>query len=302
MSIDYFTVKVYFFTVFGGMMRFSYYAFSDAPGLNACSKYSDEAPLVVNCAGNIVIDKPFTTDNVQGREDFYLMYVIRGQIGVFFDGAEKTANPGDVLLFPPYFRYRYSYYGNEALEYLFVHFTGSYAEQFLEICALSPLPCMHSTNGDRRISDGFCKLLECTENALPLQKYELASILEQTLLAIAGHVKMRSSVRNFEKSLRIMHTSYHSNIRIPDLAKAENLSNSRFIELFRRQMGMSPMAYLIRLRIQTACTLLETTDMPISQIARMVSYEDAHFFSKIFNKHVGLSPTEYRKNVYNKYK
>jgi YesN/AraC family two-component response regulator len=92
----------------------------------------------------------------------------------------------------------------------------------------------------------------------------------------------------------MIHNGYHTEIHIPALAKAENLSNSRYVELFRQKTGLSPTAYLIRLRIQVACDLLESTDIPVAQISRMVSYNDSHFFSKLFKKHVGMSPTQYR--------
>ncbi len=275
-------------------MRFLYHAFSDELGPNTCSVQSDEAPLIVNCAGNISYEKPFETDNAQGREDFYLMYILKGQISVPLGTDEKIASSGDILIFPPHFRYRYSYSGKETLEYTFVHFTGSYAERFLELCGLSPLPLLFSTECDRRIADSFSRFLECTEKTSHLQKYELACMLEQTLLSIADYLTGASTVRTFENSLHIMHTAYHSDIRVPELAKAENLSHSRYVELFRRQFGMSPMAYLIRLRMRAACSLLETTDIQVGRIANMVSYDDPHFFSKLFKKHIGISPTEYR--------
>ena len=275
-------------------MHFLYHAFSGGVGLNACSMHSDEAPIIVNCAGSIRCEKPFVTDNIQGREDFYLMYIHQGQIHVLLDECDKIATAGDILIFPPHFRYRYSYHGKETLEYTFVHFTGSYAERLLELCGLYPLPILRSTECDRHIADSFCRFLECTETTSHLQKYELACLLEQTLLSVAAYLSKASSARTFESSLHIMHTAYHSDVRVPQLAKAENLSHSRYVELFRGQFGMSPMAYLIRLRMQAACSLLKTTDMPISRIANMVSYDDPHFFSKIFKKHIGVSPTEYR--------
>ena len=275
-------------------MHFLYHTFSDTHGVNSCSVQSDEAPLIVNCAGNISYEKPFVTDNPQGREDFYLMYIFKGQISVSLGDGEKTVAAGDVLIFPPNFRYRYSYIGKEPLEYTFVHFTGSYAERLLELYGMYPLPFLHSTNCDRRVADSFSRFLECTEKTSNLQKYELACMLEQGLLSIASHLTNSTSGRTFESSLHIMHTAYHSDIRVPELARAENLSHSRYVELFRAQFGMSPMAYLIRLRMRAACSLLETTDMPISRIANMVSYDDPHFFSKIFKKHIGVSPSEYR--------
>ena len=275
-------------------MRFLYHAFSDAPGLNTCSAYSDEAPLVVNCAGNIVMEKPFTTHNTVGREDYYLMYITKGSINADLGGEESVAGAGDVLLFPPHYRYRYSHLGGGTLEYLFVHFTGSYADSFLERLGLLPLPLLYRTENDFRIAESFRKLIDYTEGSSPFKKYELASVLEGLLLILADTVIKKAPTRTLEASLHMIHTSYHENLKIPELAKIENLSHSRYVELFRRQMGMSPMAYLIKLRMQAACSLLENTDIPVRRIARMVSYDDPHFFSKLFKRHVGVSPSEYR--------
>ena len=276
-------------------MRFRYHAFSDELGINSCSVRSDEAPLIVNCAGNISSDKPFVTYNAAGREDFYFIYMIKGSITLPMNGDVRVATGGDVLLFPPHYRYRYSYDGKEPLEYMFVHFTGSYADALLERLGLSPLPSLYKTDGDRRITDVFRSLLEATVDTSEYQKYELAALLEMGLVLVAARFAKRAQSRTLERSLNIMHTAYHSDIRIPDLARVENLSHSRYVEIFKKQTGTSPMSYLVNLRIRAACNLLESTDIQIGQICRMVGYDDMRFFSKLFKKHIGISPTEYRR-------
>lgn len=278
-------------------MQFSYYAFSDKiQKFNTCSLQSDEYPLIVNCMGNVVASKAFLTDNVGGREDFYLLCPVKGSMRVFLDSTAQTVTIGDVILFPPHYRYRYAYDGKDPLEYFFVHFTGSYAERFLEECQLSPLPCIRHAEDSRRIGEEFHRLFQSAEDQTHLQKHALACALERLLLTVAQSVHASAQDRTLENSLRILHSAYHSDLRIPDLAKAENLSHSRYIELFRQKMGVSPTAYLIRLRLRAACELLESTDIPVKQIARMVGYDDPHFFSKLFKKHVGSSPNEWRKN------
>lgn len=279
-------------------MKFHYYAFSDTPGLNTCSMQSDELPLLVNCMGNFVASHPFATDNIGGREDYYLLFLIQGSMTVPQRNKEELAQAGDVLLFPPHFRYRYTYDGKEPLEYFFVHFTGSYAEQLLKQCDLFPLPCLRHTKDTPRISEAFHRLFERIADPSHLQKQELACALEQVLLTVAKNIIFEHTAahrdRTLQTSLHLIHSAYHSELKIPELAKAEQLSNSRFIELFRRQTGLSPTAYLIRLRLQAACDLLENTDISVQQIASMVGYPDSHFFSKLFKKHMGTSPSAYR--------
>ena len=62
--------------------------------------------------------------------------------------------------------------------------------------------------------------------------------------------------------------------------------------------GRSPVfAYLNILRINNAKQLISTTDLPFSEIAYLVGIEDRYYFSKLFRKMTGMSPTEYYKEV-----
>ena len=58
---------------------------------------------------------------------------------------------------------------------------------------------------------------------------------------------------------------------------------------------MSPKQYILEMRIRNAQVLLETTDGTISEISRIVGYENPMYFSRLFRKAAGLSPAKYRK-------
>jgi len=58
---------------------------------------------------------------------------------------------------------------------------------------------------------------------------------------------------------------------------------------------MSTMEYLIRLRVKMAAIILRDTDLPISEIAYRVGFNDITHFGRMFRKRVGYSPSEYRK-------
>ena len=59
----------------------------------------------------------------------------------------------------------------------------------------------------------------------------------------------------------------------------------------------SPMAYFIQLKISKACELLDRTQMTMAQIATELGYDDPYYFSRIFKKTQGSSPTAYRASV-----
>ena len=84
------------------------------------------------------------------------------------------------------------------------------------------------------------------------------------------------------------------NLMLQDVARAVNMSNSRFSTVFSQQNGQTFTEYLIYLRLNKAKELLKTTNTKSSQIARESGYNDAHYFSYIFKKNTGLTPSEYR--------
>ena len=90
------------------------------------------------------------------------------------------------------------------------------------------------------------------------------------------------------------------NLMLQDVAKTVNMSNSRFSTVFSQQSGQTFTEYLIFLRLGKAKELLRTTDMKSSQIAHETGYNDAHYFSYIFKKNIGMTPSEYRTKNQNK--
>ena len=89
------------------------------------------------------------------------------------------------------------------------------------------------------------------------------------------------------------------NLMLQDVAEAVGMSNSRFSTVFSQQGGQTFTEYLTFLRINRAKELLRETDQRSSQIAFQVGYNDAHYFSYLFKKNVGLTPSDYRAQYQN---
>ena len=89
------------------------------------------------------------------------------------------------------------------------------------------------------------------------------------------------------------------NLMLQDVAKAVGMSNSRFSTVFSQQTGQTFTEYLIYLRLNKAKEMLKTTTIKSSHIARESGYNDSHYFSYIFKKNVGMTPSEYRAQYQN---
>lgn len=75
------------------------------------------------------------------------------------------------------------------------------------------------------------------------------------------------------------------------------MSVSYFIRKFREYTQTTPAQYLLSLRISMAQSLLENTGQSISEIASSVGYENPLYFSRLFHKMTGVSPSTFRKQI-----
>jgi len=84
-------------------------------------------------------------------------------------------------------------------------------------------------------------------------------------------------------------------ITLKEVASEAGLNPNYFSVLFKKSTGMNFSEYIIELRIEEGRKLLKATTLNISEIADMVGYKDAKYFSRLFTKGTGLKPKEYRK-------
>ena len=73
------------------------------------------------------------------------------------------------------------------------------------------------------------------------------------------------------------------------------MSVNWFIHSFKEVMNVPPMQYIVSLRIAAAKGYLENSDKNINEISNIVGYENALYFSRLFKKYTGMTPTEYKK-------
>ena len=266
----------------------------DNEWLNFNSKSSSNYPIFVNTSGFYDVLSPFETYNSTGRDDYYLMYITNGQLYINIDGNEHIAKKGSVVIFPP--KYPYRYRGNPPAYYLYAHFTGSYANDFLKECGFDSLPCIIENDFNIELQNKLLLMIDTFLYKEPLYIQKCACLLQDILMDVYKNAIDKADNSPLKLSLKHIHSFFTSKIEIPTLAKMENLSNSRYVTVFKSQMGKSPNEYIIDLRLQLAKSLLDSTNMSIKQISERIGYTDQYFFSRLFKKYSGVSPQKYRKD------
>jgi AraC-like DNA-binding protein len=98
------------------------------------------------------------------------------------------------------------------------------------------------------------------------------------------------------KALARLHRDPARAWNLDDLAREAGASRTVLVERFGRLLGMPPLTYLARWRLQRAASLLETTEHTVLRIAMDVGYESEAAFSRAFKREMGDSPARYRRS------
>lgn len=98
------------------------------------------------------------------------------------------------------------------------------------------------------------------------------------------------------RAIEFFKANLSRNVTLAEVADHLGFSSSHCSFLFRSRTGYAPLEYFSRLRIQRACQYLDLTELRIKEIASSLGYDDPYYFSRVFNKVMGLSPRKYKEH------
>lgn len=275
---------------------------------NSFSAIVDKSqPLMVTSCGYFRVHSipVYSTERPNGRGDYQLLYIAKGKAHFYFQGEKHIIAEGSMVLYRPDEEQRYYYYAPDKTEVYWVHFTGRDVESILSTYQLPTQENLFYAGVFPDYQRLFRQMIQ--ELQLCHVGYEelLTLLLRQIFILLNRYhsedKKTGSDVQNeIERATHYFNKHYHEQISIDDYAQKHHMSTCWFIRSFRQVVKATPMQYILSLRIANAKNLLENTQYNISEIAEAVGYENPLYFSRLFHKYVGMSPTAYRKSEANK--
>lgn len=130
-------------------------------------------------------------------------------------------------------------------------------------------------------------------------KYFITSIL---FMAVADFYRNNRQDDLYDDPLVAKVTRFcweHLNDRITleDILKEFNVNKNKLNEAFNKELSLTCMTYLEQLRVNLARKELQYSDSTISEIGMLCGYSDTNYFTKVFKKYTGMTPSEYQKNL-----
>lgn len=262
-------------------------------------------PLIVTSCGTYrLYTRPvLPTWRPRGRLDFQLIYIVSGKAHFHFDNKEEIVTAGHMVLYHPKEPQKYEYYGDEQTEVYWVHFTGGDVTNILRSYGLTDdkkiFYCGSGLEYQGIFRNMIYELQMCKENyAAMLEMYlrQLFIMLQRYFISSLKNDNIHV-VEEIDKATSYFNEHYSENICIEKYAENNHVSVSWFIRNFKHCTGFTPMQYILSKRIYNAEVLLQNPTYNVTEIARIVGYDNPLYFSRIFKKVKGLSPSEYRKNI-----
>lgn len=258
----------------------------------------------------------FTNSCVQSRALFWC----KSGMGAFeVNGVRHTLEPHDLYVLPWNRRITYLPSAREPMYTAHIHLVPWYRPGSPWLCNVPhEAGDAEFDSRDRRdvpwaIGNGVIRLRTEADGSLGrlidyAVRWFLHSPREEIEARALGMLLVREIIRLAEAGVRpvvarseeltrlLIHIDkgFHLSPRIEELALLIGRSRSHVLKLFRGHLGTSAKSYVLGRQLREARELLLSTTRPIAKVGKAVGLADPYHFSKLFRRHVGLSPREYR--------
>ncbi|MEZ4707072.1 MAG: AraC family transcriptional regulator [Caldilineaceae bacterium] len=245
------------------------------------------------------------TERAPENVDFYLLiYCLSGQ--GWFQSAEQTymVKAGDLVVALPGLAHGYGAADGDPWTIQWVHFNGAQAAALLALAGITNKGCVISLEQRHSLFSLFNDILTTLQAGYSLHHLAVAAACLRYILSRLAFINtytppLATHGLNVQQIIELMLNNLDKRYRLDDLASRANMSCVSFSRLFRQKTGYAPMDYFIRLKIQRACELLETSELPVGKISKLLGYDDPYYFSRLFKQLTQASPTQYRMNSRN---
>ena len=240
---------------------------------------------------NFVLEANPERYNIEQKQDKYRVnLVISGKGKFIMDAKEYEISQGDIFFSLAHHKYKIS--GDNEFEYMYITFDGERCRSLFERFGVS---------SDQPVFCGYSALTAFWQNAiLKAESSNMDLISEAVLLYTFGEMTERENTKEqkfVNDIVDLIEESFADGDFNLNTVANELGYNAKYISrVFKKEKQMNFSEYLTNVRLRNAVFLIEQGVTSIKNVAFLSGYKDAFYFSNVFKKNIGITPTEYIKN------
>lgn len=271
--------------------------------LNAYSREPLIANLYVRKIGYFPKVKFHYVQKERGCEYAMLIYCTEGTGWYKIHGKTYPVLQNQFILIPPEVPYSFGADEHQPWTIYWLHFKGKLCKEYIPShpAPQTILPGAYSRLQDR--IELFEEIFNCFSMGYTKEYMIYSSLCLGMLLGSFIYLEPYRYYKTpnhkeasfSSKVIHYMQEHLEHNLTLEQLATYFKYSPSHFSMLFHKEMKMSPINYFIRLKVQKACQYIVLTNLKLNEIATKLGFDEPAYFSRIFTKVMGVSPTLYRK-------
>ena len=231
---------------------------------------------------------------------FYILhYVINGCGTYSLNGSKFPVKAGDTFLVYPNMQITYKADQNDPWEYCWIGFDGADARILMDAAGFSiENPVVYPSSPEKiyqLIKDIYqCKGQEIYQLiSMTAGFYSLLACLIEDAAKKSPTESNRIGLSHVQQACDFIANNYSKPITIEDIASHTNLSRSQLYRVFIRHISVSPLQYLREFRLREACNIMQQNPESIKNIAYTTGFENPLYFSTLFKRIIGETPSEY---------
>lgn len=242
-------------------------------------------------------------ERAQGSPEAILIFCVDGKGWLRVGGAGYAVGSGQAAIVLPGQPHAYGASEDQAWSIYWCHAAGSGAACLAALAVERSGSPVVAISDHARLAGLFREIIDELAHGYGLPHLLAASLTLGHLLGCVYTEGGRRATAAPDAATRVRDVAAYLRrrcerpARLEELARMANLSVSHFSAVFRRELGFSPVDYLVRARMRRACELLDTTASPLKEIAEAVGVSDPLYFSRVFRAIYGVSPSHYRSVV-----
>lgn len=233
-----------------------------------------------------------------GSSQYILLYCIEGVGVIDVDGVNYELNANTFFIIPRNTPHHYYSQGKHPWSIYWVHFMGEVADQLYERSQQDGHPVVHNIPFQESRIKLFDQIYNAVDHGSSQREMEITNI--NLLQLIASMVYFRENNPSTQladaitESILFMKKNVAGKLSIADFASQQNFSISHYSRLFKEKTGSSAINYFNQLKMQKACQYIYFTDHSLKEISNQLGFEDQYYFSRLFTKIIGSSPSSYK--------